>query len=168
MCINYFYKLSWSSKTGNPLENSSSLKHPRFLTKIKTHFFLFQSNIFYLLSYSINLNVKEWRHKCLCDGLSKSNHARRIWSPDTTKYPTFYLWPLIVTLTFNLKTWVLDRIHYHLRRSFVLINLKNRCIPFEIGAHKWQNNPYFDLWPLIVTLTFNVHIRMFNKKHNHL
>ena len=72
------------------------------------------------------------------------------------KMPILDLWPLSVTLTFNIGSCVL----YATRLLMTLNNLtkfyEDTTITYQVMARTSHKMPIFDLWPLSVTLTFDI------------
>ena len=80
----------------------------------------------------------------------------KLWQGQAIKLPIFDLWPLSVTLTFDIGPWVL----YTTRLLMTLNNLtkfyEDTTITYQVMARTSQKMPIFDLWPLSVTLTFDI------------
>ena len=65
-------------------------------------------------------------------------------------------WPLSVTLTFDIESWVRYLTHLH-----ITVNISNKyhedtTIICEVMAWKKYKLQNFDIWPLSVTLTFDI------------
>ena len=72
------------------------------------------------------------------------------------KLHIFDLWPLSVTLTFDIESWVLNATRLH---NMVNISTKfheDTAINYEVRARTSHKLHIFDLWPLSVTLTFDI------------
>ena len=72
------------------------------------------------------------------------------------KLHIFDLWPLSVTLTFDIESWVLYATRLH---NMVNISTKfheDTTITYEVMARTRHKLHIFDLWPLSVTLTFDI------------
>ena len=74
----------------------------------------------------------------------------------TTDKVWITLWPLIVTLTFAIESWVL-----YATQLQIIVNIFTKCheditITCKVMAQTRYKLQKFDLWPLSVTLTFDI------------
>ena len=80
----------------------------------------------------------------------------KLWPGQAIKCPFFYLWPLSVTLTFDIR----PRVLYATRLLMTLNNLtkfyEDTTITYQVMARTSQKMLIFDIWPLSVTLTFDI------------
>ena len=72
------------------------------------------------------------------------------------KLHIFYLWPVSVTLTFNIASWVLYATRLHSKVNLSTKFYEETTITYEVMTRTRQKLHIFDLWPLIVTLTFDI------------
>ena len=128
-----------------------------------------QKNYLWPLSVTLTFDIESW--VLYATGLLMMLNISTKYHGDTTitcevtartryKWPYFDLWPLSVTLTFDLESWVL-----YATRLLMMLNIStkyhgdttNSCEVTARTRYKW---PYFDLWPLNVTLTFDIESRV--------
>ena len=74
------------------------------------------------------------------------------------KDPVFYFWPLSITLTLELQTWVLQATHrlIMVNINFLLSNFKIHQGMAKLWTRHKKKDSIFDLWPLSVTLTLEL------------
>ena len=72
------------------------------------------------------------------------------------KLQNFDLWPLSVTLTFDIESWVLYATRLHIIVNISTKYHEDTTITCEVMARTRYKLQNFDLWPLSVTLTFDI------------
>ena len=72
------------------------------------------------------------------------------------KWPYFDVWPLSVTVTFEIESWVLYATHLLMMLNISIKYHGDTTITCGVTARTRYKWPYFDLWPLSVTLTFDI------------
>ena len=124
-------------------------------------------HIFYLwpLSVTLTFDIESW--VLYATGLHSMVNISTKFYEDTTKtyqvmaqtkhkLQIFDLWPLSVTFTFDKESWVLYVTNLHSMVNIYTKFYEDTTITYWVMArrrHKLQN---FDLWPLSVTLTFDI------------
>ena len=86
----------------------------------------------------------------------------------TTDKVWFTFWPLIVTLTFAIESWVL-----YATQLQTIVNIFTKCredktITCKIMAQTKYKLQKFDLWPLSVTLTFDTESWILYATHGYI
>ena len=72
------------------------------------------------------------------------------------KMPFFDIWPLSVTLTFHIGPWVLYATRLLMTLNILTKFYEATTITYQVLARTSHKMPIFDLWPLSVTLTFDI------------
>ena len=72
------------------------------------------------------------------------------------KMPIFDLWPLSVTLTFDMVPWVLYVTCLHMTLDIFTKFYEDTTVTYQVMARTSFKMPVFDICPLSVTLTFNI------------
>ena len=85
----------------------------------------------------------------------KINNNLRI-VPTSYKWSIFDLWPLSMTLTFDIESWVLYATCLLIRMNISTKYHEDTTITCEVMAQTRYKLQNYDLWPLSVTLTFDI------------
>ena len=72
------------------------------------------------------------------------------------KMPIFDVWPLNMTLTFDMRSRILYMTHLHMTLDIFTEFYYDATITRQVMARTSFKMPIFDLWPLSVTLTFDM------------
>ena len=84
------------------------------------------------------------------------------------KMHIFDLWPPSMTLTFTKGSWVLYMTYRHMTLNNLTKFYKDTTITYQIMARSNQKYPIFYLWPLSVTLTFDIGPWVLYATHRHM
>ena len=136
------------------------------------------SHIFYLwpLSLTLTFYIESWvlyatRLHSMVNISTKFNEdstiTYRVMAWTRHKLYSFDLWPLSVTLTFDIELWVLFATHLLIIINILTKLYENLTITFEVMARTRQKLHVFELWPLGVTLTFDIESWVLYTTHLH-
>ena len=121
---------------------------------------------------SFDLQVWPWPstylNKCfkwtqlLCQIILKSMHNIKVMAQTSSIYDHFIIWSSSVTLTFNIPEQMFQKTLLLLKENNCAKLFWNPCINIEVMA--WTSSIYdhFIIWPLSLTLTFNIPEQMFH------
>ena len=108
-----------------------------------------ESLFMYLTHLHIRVNISDKYHEditVICEVMTQTSY----------KLHNFDLWPLRVTLTFDIELWVLYVTRLHIKVNISTNYHEDTTITPEVMGRTRYKLHNFDLWPLNVTLTFDI------------
>ena len=78
------------------------------------------------------------------------------YGPDKPKNAILDIWPLSVTWSFDIGSWVIYATHLLMTSNNLTKIYEDTTITYQVMARTSQKMAIFDIWPLSVTLTFDI------------